>query len=211
VICTAKQTSSFMNCNFVACRRQADILRFNGSLHVLKAGPNSMNTTTQVPTSPVNTGKVSGRRVLRFETIDQMLADVDRLVGAEHEGRLKKLGNWTLGQTLGHLACWAEYAYTPAPLKVPFFIRWILKFQKKKYLYGAMAAGVRIPGTKDGTLATEPMPLDEALPRLRRVMERLKVEAPTVPSQAFGPLTHEEGIALNLRHAELHLGFMIPQ
>jgi hypothetical protein len=74
-----------------------------------------------------------------------------------------------------------------------------------------MRAGVKIPRVPGGTLATEPLPLDEALARLRRVMERLKTEAPTAPNFIVGPLTHEEWIAINLRHAELHLGFLIPE
>jgi hypothetical protein len=149
--------------------------------------------------------------MLRFESIDQVMADVDRLVEAERAGRLRRLGNWTLGQTLGHLATWAEYSYTGAPLKVPFFIKWFLRLRKRKVLYGPMRAGVKIPGVEGGTLATDPLPLEEALGRMRRVMERLKSEAPTAPSPIFGPLKHEEWIALTLRHAELHLGFLIPE
>ena len=42
-------------------------------------------------------------------------------------------------------------------------------------------------------------------------MERLQAEAPTAPNVIFGQLTHEEWIAINLRHAELHLGFLIPE
>ena len=159
----------------------------------------------------VDTGKVSERRKLRFESIDEVLAEVDRLAEAERAGRLRRLGNWTLGQVLGHLAAWAEYSYTGTPLKVPFFIKWILRLRKRKFLYGTMRAGVKIPGVNGGTLATQPMSLDEALGRMRRVMERLKSEAPTAPNSIFGPLTHEEWIAINLRHAELHLGFLIPE
>jgi hypothetical protein len=55
------------------------------------------------------------------------------------------------------------------------------------------------------------MPLDAALPRFRRAMERLKTESPTAPSPLFGLLTREEAVALNLRHAELHLGFLAPE
>jgi hypothetical protein len=170
-----------------------------------------MSKTIPSSTAPVNTGAVTGRRVLRFESIDQVLAEVDRLTEAERAGRLRRLGNWTLGQTLGHLAAWAEYAYTGSPLKVPFFIRWLLRLRKRKFLYGPMRAGVKIPGVEGGTLATEAMPLDEALGRLRRVMQRLQTEAPTAPNPVFGRLTHEESIALNLRHAELHLGFLVPE
>src|SRR5262245_30480633 len=104
-----------------------------------------MTNSTHSSSSPVDTGKVAGRRMLRFETIDQMMAEVDRVVEAERAGRLKRLGNWTLGQTLGHLAVWAEYSYTDAPLKPPFFIRWILRLRKRKFLYEPMGAGVKIP------------------------------------------------------------------
>jgi hypothetical protein len=160
---------------------------------------------------PVETGKVAGRRILRFESIDQVMADVERLAEAERAGRLRHLGNWTLGQTLGHLAVWAEYSYTGTPMKVPFFIKWILRSRKQKFLCEPMRAGVRIPGVKGGTLATEPTSLEEGLGRMRRVMERLKAEAPTEPHAVFGPLSHDEWKALHLRHAELHLGFHVPE
>ena len=165
----------------------------------------------QASSGLVDTGKVVGRRMLRFESIDEMLAEVDRVVKAEKAGRLERLGNWTLGQVLGHLAVWAEYSYTGPPIKAPLLIKLTLRLRKRKFLYGPMRAGIKIPGVKGGTLATEPMSVDEALGRLQCVMQRLKTEAPTVPNVIFGPLKHEEWIAVTLRHAELHLGFLIPE
>ena len=97
-----------------------------------------MSEATRTPSNLVDTGKVAGRRMLRFESPGQIMAEVDRLVEAERAGRLRRLGNWTLGQTLGHLAAWAEYSYTGAPLKAPFFIRWILRLRKRKFLYEPM-------------------------------------------------------------------------
>jgi hypothetical protein len=170
-----------------------------------------MNKPTQASSNAVDTGKATGRRMLQFASIDQVMAEVDRLVEAERAGRLRRLGNWTPGQTFGHLAAWGEYSYTGAPLRVPFFIKWILRLRKRKFLYSPMRAGVRIPGVEAGTLATEPMPLDEARGRLLRVLQRLKSEAPTAPNVIFGRLNHEEWVAINLRHAELHLGFLIPE
>src|SRR5438105_6277877 len=111
-----------------------------------------MNEASQTSIAPVDTGKVAGRRMLRFESIDRVMAEVDRLVEAERAGRLRQLGNWTLGQTLGHLATWAEYGYTGAPLKTPFLIKWILRLRKRKFLDEPMRAGVRIPGVEGGTL-----------------------------------------------------------
>ncbi|HMF13976.1 MAG TPA: DUF1569 domain-containing protein, partial [Gemmataceae bacterium] len=92
-----------------------------------------------------------------------------------------------------------------------FFIRWILRLRKNSFLYKPMRAGVHIPRVPGGTLAIDPVPLDESLPRFRRAVERLKNEAPTAPSPALGRLTHDEATALNLRHAELHLGFHVPE
>lgn len=48
----------------------------------------------------VNTRKVTGRRKLRFETIDDLEEESERLATADFEC----LGNWSLGQILSHLA-----------------------------------------------------------------------------------------------------------
>lgn len=98
-----------------------------------------MSGATQAPAAPVGTGKVAGRRELRFEPLDEVLAEVERLAAAE------------------------------------------------------------------------PVPLDEGLERMRRALGRLKAEAPTAPNVIFGPLSHDEWVALHCRHAELHLGFLVPE
>ena len=170
-----------------------------------------MSASAQATAGLVDTGKVSTRRKLKFDTIDQVLADVDRLVEAERAGRLGRVGNWSLGQALGHLASWAEYAYAGYPNKPPFFIVWILRARKQKFIHEPMRAGVKIPGVPGGTFATDPVPLDEAGGRYRRVLAQLKSEAPTLVHPIFGRLSHDEWIAINLRHAELHLGFQVPK
>jgi hypothetical protein len=71
-----------------------------------------------------------------------------------------------------------------------------------------MPRGVRIPGIAGGTCATEAVPLEDGVSRLRRSFERLKAQAPTHPSVIFGPMTHDEWIKINLRHAELHLSYL---
>jgi hypothetical protein len=104
-----------------------------------------------------------------------------------------------------------EYSYTGTPMKVPFFIRWILKGRKQQFLREPMRAGAKIPGVAGGTLATEPMTSEAGLERMRRAMERLRAEAPTKPHAIFGPMAHEEWIAMHLRHSEMHLGFLVPE
>lgn len=159
----------------------------------------------------VDTKKVSGRRVLRFESIDECLAEVSRLCEAERAGRLKALGNWTLGQTLGHLAAWIEYWYTGFAMKrPPWAIRVISKLMLGMILKGPMKPGFRLPGAAAGTFGTEPCGVDEGETKVRAAFERLKRERATVPSPLFGMLPQEKIIELQLRHAELHLSFFVP-
>lgn len=147
------------------------------------------------------------RRVVRFASIDDLLIDLDRLVAAERAGRLRLAGQWSFGQILNHMTAWVGYAYDGFPLKLPWVVRFFLKFRKKAFLYAPMRAGLRIPSVPGGTLATEDVPLDRALPAFRVACERLRRTPPTRPHPFLGPLTHDEWIALHLRHAELHLSF----
>jgi hypothetical protein len=167
--------------------------------------------TSRAQPQTIDTARVEGRRILRFNTIDDVLADVERLVEAERRGTLVRLGNWSLGQTLGHLATWVNFSFTGAPTRPPMWVKLLLRMMKKKFLHGSMRSGVRIPGIEGGTLGTEPMSLDEGLQAYRGALERLRREVPQKPNVIFGPLAHDEWIALNLRHAELHLSFMRPK
>ncbi len=165
---------------------------------------------TATLTGPVNTGKVVDRRTLRLNSLDDLRAEIDRIAASERAGALKRSGNWTAGQTFGHLATWMNFAWSPCPIKAPWFVRLIVGRRKDKYLNKAMPAGVRIPRVPGGTVGTEPRKLDEALADLKTAIHRLEREAPTCPSPVFGLLTREEAIKLNLRHAELHLSYLHP-
>jgi hypothetical protein len=90
-------------------------------------------------------------------------------------------------------------------------VRLIARLLRRRVIIGGMMPGMRIGRVPGGTLATEVVPTDEALAHYRTAMERLRRTAPTIANPAFGPLTHEQWIQLNLRHGELHLGFQIPQ
>lgn len=153
------------------------------------------------------------RRKVRFETIDDALADAEALVNADREGRLDRAGNWPLGQTLGHLATWANFAFDgyPPAVRAPLPVRMILRLVRGSILSKGMMPGVRIRGIPEGTVGLDPMDPSEGLARFRSAMERLRANAPRIDNPAFGPLTHAQWIQLNLRHAELHLGNLVPR
>lgn len=161
----------------------------------------------------MSTGQVRNRRQLWFATIDDAVAEVDRIEEADKAGRLKAIGSWTPGQILAHVAAWIEYGYDGYPMQPPpWFIRQFLRWRVKKYLRVGMPAGVRIPNVKNGTYGTEPLGTADAAARLRRAFLRLRSGEPArFDSPAFGPMSHEDRVRLNLRHAELHLSFLIDQ
>ena len=164
-------------------------------------------------TAQIDTGKVTERRKLRFQSLAELSAEVDRIAQADAAGRLRTTGNWSPGQVLGHLAAWINYGWDGYPFPTPpWFVRFFLKFMRKKYLRDGMPGGVKIPNAEHGTYGTEKLSTDEGAARLRNAIKRLQSgEAPRFDSPAFGRMSHDDRIALNLRHAELHLSFLHPE
>jgi hypothetical protein len=82
---------------------------------------------------------------------------------------------------------------------------------RNRVLTKGMTAGTKVGRLPGGTVGTEIIPSNDGLGRFRAAMERLRRQCPTIDNPAFGKLTHEQWIQLNLRHAELHLGFQVPR
>ena len=85
-------------------------------------------------------------RALRFDSLDELQAEIDRIVAADQGGRLRRTGNWTVGQTFGHLATWINYGWEGYPFKVPWFIKLILhcKCSISCFLNAHYAASCRV-------------------------------------------------------------------
>jgi hypothetical protein len=153
------------------------------------------------------------RRRLRFTSIDDAIAEAERLVAADRSGQLDCVGIWKLGQALGHLATWVNFAHDgyPPEVRAPLPVRMILRLMRGTIINKGMMPGVRIGKLPQGTVGTEAMDADEGLRRFRAAMERLRASAPSIANPVFGKLTHDQWIQLNLRHAELHLSFQCPR
>ena len=173
-----------------------------------------MSTTITSPQEELITcGGGKTYRKLRFETIDDALAEANRLADAERAGRLKQLGSWTLGQALGHLATWANFAFDgyPPQVRPPWLIRVILQLLlKNRIINKGMMPGMRIRRVEAGTIGIEVLPTEEGLQRYTAAMQRLRTSSPPPQNPIFGKMTHDQWIKINLRHAELHLGFLQP-
>lgn len=156
----------------------------------------------------VDTRSVTIRR-LTLDTPERALAEAERIAAADRLGKVRRLGNWEVGQVFGHLAWWIDGAFDGYPTKPPLIIRLLGPLMKKKALTGKAPQGMRLPGAPEGTYGTERLSTDEGLARLRKAFERLRAAPPARPNPVFGAMTHEQWLKLHLRHAESHLGYLV--
>ncbi len=159
----------------------------------------------------VETGKVTGRRVLRFESFDELLAECERLARLEEQGKLRMLGNWSLAQIFEHLARGKEASIDGPPFRVPWYIRFVGPWLKTRFLTRGVPAGFKLPAKELPRFApANTVETEAALERLRLAVQRLLNESQRVPHGVLGRLTAQEWNTLHLRHSEMHLSFALP-
>jgi Protein of unknown function (DUF1569) len=145
------------------------------------------------------------RRKVRYNTLDELIADADRAVRAQ----APTTGNWSLGQILEHLATANDKTIDGFGFQAPWPVRTIGRYVLKKRLLtnglkpgfklGPAASAVLVPGETDTAAALE---------HLRQSTQRLKSEQKCSAHPFLGPLTVDERNAICLRHAELHMSFV---
>jgi Protein of unknown function (DUF1569) len=160
----------------------------------------------------VDTKRTADRRRVSLGSLDDLRGEARRVVAAEREGRLRRSGNWTLGQTLGHLAFWLNSVFDgpPGP-KPPLFVRILGPILLKRMFLKGLPPGFRMPKVEAGTYGLDLMTADEGERRLLASIDRLERGTPPERHVILGRLTKEQWIQMHLRHAELHLSFLHPE
>lgn len=162
----------------------------------------------------VNT-KQAQRRDLKFNSIDDLSAELDRIQHAHDAGTLSTTGNWSPGQNLQHLAIvWkAGIDGFPPEMKPPFFIKWPARWLfKKRATAGETApAGIKLPKQASKIIPVAQVAFDQGMHQLREQIARTTGgERFAAHSPIFGDMTHEQWTNLQLGHCQLHLGFLQP-
>jgi hypothetical protein len=159
-------------------------------------------------TATINTAKVANRRQLHFNSVDEILADVEQLA----KGKIRTLGNWTPAQILTHLATHMDKSIDGFKGRPPWFIRLVGRWYfKNRFLNKGMPPGFQLPANAAKEFIADPgVRFEESLAGFRRAVERQKTETKRVPSPFLGPMTLEDWNRLHCRHAELHLSFLTP-
>lgn len=155
----------------------------------------------------VDSARVSGRRTLSFATLDEFLCDAEALAAGEH----KTLGNWSYGQILGHLATAMHNSIDGFEFQASWFLRiFIAPLVKNSALIKPLKPGLKLPKSADPYLPDPSLTVEDSLAECRRAVERLAEETPKAKHPFFGAMASEEWMALHLRHAELHMSFVVP-
>lgn len=155
----------------------------------------------------INTAKVTGRRQLHFNSLDEMAADLDQLAACTD---LRFLGNWSSGQVLQHLAITMNNSIDGGATMIPALVRFFLRlFMKNRFLTKPMAAGFQLPASA-ACMIPGPTSWEEGLRNFRQALQRVRTEEQRAAHPAIGPLSRAEWDQLHCRHAELHLSFLVP-
>ncbi len=155
---------------------------------------------------PVSTAKVEGRRTLDYASLEDVLADADRL----SSGSVKVLGNWSAGQIFRHLASAYNGSIDGFTMTFPWYLSLMAKLFKNKLINGPMPAGFKLPSNGARQMEPPPTSTEQGLAELRRAVERLQREPHRARHPMFGDLTRDEYNKIHLHHANLHMSFIVP-
>jgi hypothetical protein len=150
------------------------------------------------------------RRKLRFRQLDDILAEAERL----NRGPYQIGGSWSLGQSLKHLGLAMMLCVGEGnPFKVPLLVKVVGRtVYRPIMLHWYFPSGFKLPKRAAAVLVPqEPVSYEEGLETMRMGMERMAEDPNRVAHPVIGPLNAAQWNLLHLRHAELHLGYLVPE
>lgn len=157
----------------------------------------------------VNTKSVLNRRIIRFDSIQEILFDVEQ-IPEEHI----TLGNWSFAQILWHLTETAQMTlrdnstYSP-----PMFMKMIGPLMKGQYLTKKLSPGMSFPASLNVRLTPpESLQIDDEKTRFAQTMQEY-ADYQNFPRRhpVFGKLSTLQWHQIQHRHCELHLSFVRPK
>ena len=172
-----------------------------------KAGHNVSLACGLVNAIAVSRGRpvmTEGRRELRFNSLDEVMPDVERLLAGH-----STVGHWSLAQMCHHLATVMRRvvdmpASTPADPS-----QWAPEERKREVLdSGLLPEGLP---TLPQLVPDESLEVREEAENLRAAIAHYKASSgPVVPHRIFGPLTKAEWDRVQCIHCAHHLSFAVP-
>ncbi|MBX9791670.1 MAG: DUF1569 domain-containing protein [Pirellulales bacterium] len=164
---------------------------------------------TETARSPVDSRQVQGRRKLRFGSFDEVLADAAGL----HETPHRQIGNWTLGMVLKHLGNGMIGSVDGKPFPVNRKMKLLGPLVLRPYLlYVRFPSGFKLPRRAAEVLVpSTDVPYDEGLAQFHAGLARMAETDQRIAHPVIGRLNAAQWNRFHLRHAELHLSFLVPE
>jgi hypothetical protein len=154
----------------------------------------------------VDTNKVQNRRKVQYTSLQEVLADAERL----SNGDIKTLGNWSAGQIFLHLARSFNDSIDGSDMRLPWYLKMLGPLMKNKLLRGPMAPGVKLPESVAKLTVPGPTSTEDGMSALRSAIARMECESKRAPSPFLGAMTREEWNRLHLNHSAPHMSFLFP-
>ncbi|MCR9216685.1 MAG: DUF1569 domain-containing protein [bacterium] len=155
--------------------------------------------------------KTAPKRTLKFNCMNCLKAELDRIDEAHRQGAITTTGNWSPGQIFSHCAiffrCSLDGFPSLAPAPVRFFAK--LLFKKKALSGEPMPSGFQLPRQASFMLPAPDVTFEQGMTELREQISRIDAgEKMTQTSPLLGELSHEEWVRLHLAHCMMHLAFI---
>jgi hypothetical protein len=146
-----------------------------------------------------------GRRTLRYGKLDDVMADVDRLLDGH-----TMVGNWSLAQICRHLAT-VMRRVIDLPASTPYDASlWVGEEQKRQFFEsGLVTEGIP---TLPLLLPVEALNEREEAEGLRQAIAHYKASpGPVIPHVLLGFMTRDEWDQFHCIHAAHHFSFATPK
>ncbi len=145
-----------------------------------------------------------GRRTLRYQSLDEVMPDVERLLVGH-----TTVGNWSLAQICRHLAT-VMRRVVDLPASTPHDPSLWVGEERKREVFESGRLPESLPAPPQ-VVPTETLDERAEAEGLRAVIAHYKASnGPVIPHRIFGPLTKAEWDRIQCIHCAHHLSFAVP-
>jgi len=148
------------------------------------------------------------RRKLRFNSLDEALAEAEKLA----TGQVKTTGKFTYAQILEHLARAMDTVtgeVKPFPVALP--LRVAGRIVRPFLITRSFRPGFKLPKNSQSLLwPDDGITVETGLQHFKEAVGRFKDREKLLPHPVFGQMNRHQHEQTQCRHAELHLSFVHP-
>ena len=149
------------------------------------------------------------RRELALNSLDEVVAEVERLV----MGEVVTTGKHSFPQIVRHLALSNDMMTGRiAPPKLPLLMRLMLPLIRSAILRGPVKPGVKLPSSAEKVFwSDKEISINDAIAMLKDSVRYYQQNGPLPVHPIFGKATREQLDGLTCGHASMHLSFVHPR